>query len=284
MTAAAVRFGIGARTLLSVSRRLRRIALSLDDVRAGVVPPRGALAAEEDGFLLTSLPVAALPAIKTDGLIAFVRQRYDRSWIDLTAGEAAWRAGLSANARAQLRRKARRLGVHEVRRYRTPDEIAAFHAAARALSVSTYQERLLDEGLPADAAPLLRLAAADGARAWLLRVDDTPVAYLCCTADRDTLRYEHVGYDPAWSQLSPGAVLQGEALGDLFADRFARFDFTEGDGQHKRRFATNSVPCVDLLLLRATAANRALVAALRAWDALVAMAKRRTPGLKRFRR
>ena len=30
----------------------------------------------------------------------------------------------------------------------------------------------------------------------------------------------------------------------------AWFDFTEGEGQHKRQFATGGVDCVDLLLLR----------------------------------
>ncbi|WP_334000465.1 GNAT family N-acetyltransferase [Sphingomonas aurantiaca] len=45
----------------------------------------------------------------------------------------------------------------------------------------------------------------------------------------ESLRYDHVGHDPAHNDLSPGAVLQVEAMRDLFAEaRFARFDFTEG--------------------------------------------------------
>lgn len=275
--AAPLRFQIGARTLWSVPRRLRRVALSLDAVLAARAPALTPLGDAEDGYLVTSLPEAALPALATGGLLAHVRQRYRRYWIDLAAGEAAWRAGLSANARAQIGRKAKRLGAHEIRRFRTAAEIAAFHPLARAVSARTYQERLMASGLPADPAPLMRLAAADRVRAWLLCVGGAPIAYLCCTAAEEhgggTLRYDHVGHDPARSAHSPGAVLQAAALRDLFADRFARFDFTEGEGQHKRQLATQGAACVDLLLLRPTIVNRAALAALRGWDGAVAWGK-----------
>ena len=267
-----LRFQLGARTLLSLRRRLHRIPLSLDQALAGEVPVLAPPAA--DGYLVTSLPEAALPALTSDGVLTHVRQRYRRWWVDLAAGEAAWLAGLSANARAQARRKAKRLGPHTVRRFATAAEVAAFHPLARAVSALTYQERLLDSGLPADPAPLVRLAAADRVRAWLLERDGAAIAYLCCTGEGDTLRYDHVGHDPAHAAMSPGSVLQWVALGGLFAEaRWARFDFTEGEGQHKRQWATGGVPCVDLLLLRPTLANRALLAAVKGWDATVAWAK-----------
>lgn len=267
-----LRFQIGARTLLSVPRRLRRVPLSLAEVLAGRAPALSPLAAGEDGYLVTSLPEGA--ALTTAGLLTHVRQRYHRYWVDLAAGEAAWRAGLSSNARAQIKRKAKKLGDYRIDRVRTPDELAAFHPVARAISALTYQERLLGSGLPADPSDLLRRAAADEVRAWLLTIGTTPVAYLCCIADGDTLRYDFVGHNPAHSDLSPGAVLQAEALVDLFADRFARFDFTEGEGQHKRQFASAGAPSVDLLLLRPTLANRAALAGLKGWDAAIAGVKR----------
>ena len=277
-----LRLQLGARTLFSIPRHLRRVAWSLDDALARRLPDLSRPG--RDGYLLTSVPEQLLPRIAVPGTIALVRQRYRRWWIDLAAGEAAWRDGLSANARAQIKRKAKRLGAHTITRFRTPAEIAAFHPQARAVSATTYQERLLGSGLPADPAALLRLAAADGVRAWLLQVEGRAIAYLCCTADADTLLYTHVGHDPAWNDRSPGAVLQAAALTDLFADRFARFDFTEGEGQHKRQLATGHVPCVDLLLLHATAVNRAAVALLRGWDGLIATGKRVAPGLKKLGR
>lgn len=290
MTATALRFQLGARTVASIRRRLLRVALSLDEALAGAVPTLPALG-DHDGFLVTSLPAASLPAIDLSGRIALVRQRYRRYWTDLAIGHDAWLAGLSAGTRQGLKRKARRLasaGRIDYRLYATPAELADFHALARPLSALTYQERLLGAGLPDDAparAAMARDAAADRARGWLLLVDDRPVAYLYGRAEGSTLRYEHVGHDPAWAGWSPGALLHARAFSDLFAEgRFARFDFTEGEGQHKRGFATGHVECVDLLLLRRTVANRLLVAAIAGWDGAMAQAKRATrhPALKRI--
>ncbi|WP_174292886.1 GNAT family N-acetyltransferase [Sphingomonas bacterium] len=280
MTAAVLplKFQVGARTLAAVPRRLVRVALSLDEVLGWRVPVLPVLSPGEDGYLVTSLPVDRMQAIHAPGLLVRVRQRYRRYWIDLTAGEAAWLAGLSANARAGLKRKARKLAAmpgFAITRHAAPDEIAAFHPLARAVSATTYQERLLGSGLPAEPAGLVALAAADRVRAWLLWLDGAPVAYLACTADGATLRYDHVGHDPERGSLSPGSVLQAEALRDLLAEgRFARFDFTEGEGQHKRGLATGGVECVDLLLLRPTLVNRATLAALALFDRSVTLAKR----------
>ena len=280
MTTVALRFQIGARTLARVDRSLVRIPYQIDDViaaRAPVLP-----ANPGDGYLIKSLPEPLIAATARGHGIASIRQRYMRYHADLSLGETAWRATMSSSARATLRRKTRRLaeasgGALDIRAYRTPDEFADFHPLARRVSATTYQERLLDAGLPATGAPfasLLELAAADRVRAWLLFLHREPIAYLCCTAHRDALLYTYVGHDPAHNDLSPGTVLQAEAMRAMFADRFRWFDFTEGEGQHKRLFATGGTPCVDLLLLRPTLANRATVAALTAFDALVAAAKR----------
>ena len=285
-----LRFQIGARTLAAVPRRLVRVPLSLADVLAGRVPVLPPLGPGDHGYLVTSLPVDRQAALDTRGLLAQVRQHYARYHVDLSAGEAAWRAGLSATTRGGLKRKAKKVTAmpgYAVTRHRSPDEVACFHTPARAVSATTYQERLLGSGLPADPAPLMAAAAADRVRAWLLWLGGVPVAYLACTADGTTLRYDHVGHDPGHGALSPGSVLQAEALRDLFAERsFAWFDFTEGEGQHKRALATGGTACVDLLLLRPTLANRATLAALAVFDAGVATAKRAAahPALARLAR
>ncbi len=285
-----LRFQVGARTLATIPRRLVRVGLSLDDVLSGQPPSLPPLPADAHGYLVTSLPESLLRA--DDVLTTTVRQHYSRYHADLTIGFDAWFATLSANTRSGLKRKAKRLaqasgGALDIRRYRTPDELSAFHPLARIVSATTYQERLLDAGLPADPAGLKTLATADRVRAWLMFVDDKPLAYLCGTAEGSALRYDHVGHDPAIGDLSPGAVLQLEAMRDLFAERrFARFDFTEGEGQHKRQFATAGTPCVDLLLLRRTVSNQATVAALAGFDRAIALAKRAAvhPALHRIAR
>lgn len=276
----ALKFQIGARTIAAISRRLVRVPFTLDAVLAATRPDLPPLPDDADGYLVTSQPEPIPAELYAQGLLATVRQRYTRYHVDLAAGGAAWLASLSGSARSTIKRKAKTLaaangGALDVRAYRTTEELAAFHPLARIVSATTYQERLLDSGLPDDAAMLLQHAAEDRARAWLLFVGGEPIAYLCCTAEGGALRYDHVGHDPAYNDLSPGAVLQVEALRALFAERrFARFDFTEGEGQHKRQFSTGGTACVDLLLLRPTLANRAAIAALRTFDAAIALAKR----------
>lgn len=262
---------VGARTLATIPRRLVRVGVSLDAALARVAPVLPALNGA-DGWHVTSLPEDV--ALDMAGL-TWVRQRYVRHFVDLAAGEAAWRAGLSASTRAAMKRKARKLaaangGRVDIRRYATRAELAAFHPLARAVAATTYQERLLGAALPAAAAAVVR----DDARGWLLFMGEAPVAYLFCTAQGTSWRYDHVGHDPAFAALSPGSVLMEAALGDLFGEGRARFDFTEGDGQHKRTLASGGVACRDVVVLRRTWANRAALGALRGFDGAVSAAKR----------
>ncbi|TPG54877.1 GNAT family N-acetyltransferase [Sphingomonas glacialis] len=292
-----LRFQIGARTLGSIERRLVRVSLSLDAIIAGAQPALPPLGRGDDGYLVTSLPAAGLDALLrgAGGMIGYVRQRYPRHYADLTIGFAAYQAALSGNTRSGLKRKTKRVielsgGALDVRRFRTAAELGDFHAVARGISQRTYQERLLGGGLPDDAAfvrAMTEQAAADQVRAWLLYVAGEPAAYLYCPIAGGTVRYDHVGHDPAFNDLSPGGVLMLEAMRDLYAEPgLRRFDFTEGDGQHKRSFATAGVACVDLLLLRPTLANRATIAALEAFDRGALWAKRAVArlGLERVAR
>lgn len=279
-----LRFQLGARPLATVTRRLIRLPLALDDAVAGTLPVLPPLVAGADGYTIFSLRddrIAALQAA-SHGMLAFERQRYTRYFIDLTTGHDAYLARLSANTRAAMKRKARRVaaagsGRIDVRGYRSPAELEAFHAIAHALAARTYQERLFGGGLPGDASflsDMLARGAADAVRGWLLFVGDVPAAYLYCRIDAGVVRYDYVGHDPRFADLSPGFVLQAEVLRALFAEGgLRRFDFTEGEGQHKRQFATDGVACADLLLLRPTLVNRATVAALSAFDGGMAQAK-----------
>lgn len=277
-----LKFQVGARTLASIRRTLVRVPLDLDTAIDGRLPALPALDRAADGYLVTSLPEAQLDAMASSKMIAFVRQRYTRRYADLTIGFDAYVAQLSGNTRSAIKRKGKKVaqasgGQLDVRRYATPAQLADFHSIARALALGTYQERLMGAGLPDTpdfTQRMFAMAAAGNVRAWLLYVGGAPAAYLYCPIHGDTAIYEFVGHDPEFNELSVGAVLQVEALRDLAADpAVARFDFTEGDGQHKRQFATGGVDCCDVLLLRPTLANRAVVAALAGFDGSMALAK-----------
>ena len=271
---------IGARKVGRVRRRLVRIGVPLEQALAGTAPDLPALPPGAHGYYLRAVPIAAGQVGPAD-MRSFVRHTYTRHYADLSLGYDAYLGTFSAKSRSSLKRKRRKLeercgGGLDVRLYRSPAEMETFHQAARALSALTYQERLLDAGLPADALGEMQdLARRDAARAWLLFIDGRPASYLYAPAEGTALRYAYLGYHPGHSDLSPGTVLQLEAMRMLMEERrFAWFDFTEGDGQHKRQFATGAVDSLDLLLLRPTFANLAAARTLTGFDGAVALAKR----------
>ena len=277
-----LKFQVGARTLVSVRRPLIRIAFSLDMAQAAEapkLPPIGGAA----GYVVTSIPEMLIDALSAGGLAVHIRQHYTRYFADFSEGFDAYMAHFSGKSRATLKRKLKRYaelsgGAVDVRCYRTADEMPAFVAAASLVSRKSYQHRLLDAGLPEDAAAraeMEKLAAADQVRAFLLFRDGRPVAYLYMPIAGDTLIYAYLGYDPEDAELSPGTVLQIEAIRMLAEEgRYGRLDFTEGEGQHKRLFSTGGIACADVLLLRPTLGNRALIGALQGFDGAVAQLKR----------
>ncbi len=241
--------------------------------------PAEALPSTCAGYLWRSQPVADDPAPlgARDGFICYVPALYNRCFVDLSLGHERYMAQFSGKTRSTLLRKLKKFegesgGTVDFRVYRTPEEMAEFHGLARQLSRLTYQERLLDAGLPDDAGFLTDmrdLAETGRVYGFLLFHSGAPVAYIYCPAEGEALLYAYVGFDPALSALSPGTVLQLLALRTLFEDgRFRYFDFTEGEGPHKTLFATGSVRCADVYLLRRSAKHYALVRARQMVEAL----------------
>lgn len=273
----ALRIDIAGRTIGHVRRQLRVVPHSLDAVLTGevddVMAPPG-----RDGWMLRSLPFERLPALRarmTDWLVT-IRQDYPRHYIAMQHSSFDdWWQGFSSKTRSTLSRKARRLaeqfdGGFTVRSYRTAADIAEFMAVAGDLSRRTYQARLMQAGLPtgeADIAQAVAAAAADNVRAFLLFAGGQAIAYLYLPVEQDVLIYAHLGYDPDFAELSPGTVLHIEAMRALYSEnRFRAFDFTEGDGAHKAQFGRATVACADVLVLRPTLRNRAVLAMMQGID------------------
>ena len=281
MEAVPIGFVVGSRRMFPVRRRMVSVTWDLRSLLAGTDPPLPALPDGADGYRLLSVPGAAVPRL-SDALAGFaveLRQSYPRHFIDMSGDFESYLGKFSARTRSTLARKTRKVeqaggGRLDVRGYRSPEEIGIFLEAAAKVSERSYQERLLGAGLPRDAAArdaARRLASEDRLRAFLLFIDGRAVSYLWLTAREGVLRYDYLGYDPDFAPLSPGSVLQLEALKRLFAERrFTHFDFTEGAGAHKRLFATGSVECATVLALRPTAANRMLLWSASSFDRIVA--------------
>jgi CelD/BcsL family acetyltransferase involved in cellulose biosynthesis len=145
-----------------------------------------------------------------------------------------------------------------------------FFQLARAVSKITYQERLLDEGLP-DSEEFRHemewLAQQDQVRGFILFYQNKPVSYLYCPVKNGVLIYAFLGYDPGFMNFSVGTVLQWLALEHLFEERiFHFFDFTEGQSEHKKLFATHDVQCANVFFLRANIRNSLLLHTQRTVD------------------
>ncbi|MDT7933250.1 MAG: GNAT family N-acetyltransferase [Sphingomonadaceae bacterium] len=270
-----LRFSVGERTVLKATRSVGAQEASLLELLEQRPPPVHDL---PDGVIYRSMPVGMLAGLNLGpSRIVYRREAYPRYFTDLGGTFDAYLAAMSGNARSTLRRKvkayAKSCGEPDFREYRTPPQLAEFFELASLLSKRTYQHRRLNAGLPDSAAfrsEALAKAARDEIRAYLLFHNGRPVSYLYAPSDEGVVVYDRLGYDPDYAQHSVGAVLQFEVMNRLFGEgRWRYFDFTPGDGQHKRQFATGSVECADVLILPNSAANRALVGAHRSFCAAV---------------
>jgi CelD/BcsL family acetyltransferase involved in cellulose biosynthesis len=268
-----IRFQLSDKTLFAhkISLQVREIGL-IDEIAAVADPrpPTEPMNSESQGFMVRSLPViAALPRLERTGdYLRYVPTQYRRYYIDLRQSFADYKQQFSSKTRSTILRKVKKFAEHSGgdtlwKVYKTADEIADFFRLARALSAKTYQAKLLDAGLPESEAFLSSaqtLAAEGRVRAFILFDGARPVSYLYCPAQREVLIYQYLGYDPEYTKLSVGTVLQWLALQHLFEERaFHLFDFTEGQSEHKRLFATHSIQCANVCFIRANMRNRILL-------------------------
>jgi len=256
-------FALGSLRLAALRLRLHRRSASLAEPALGPAddpaPPASLKGAV--GYVVWSQPMATrVPPIRwRERSLVYVPRQYRRFLIDLAGDFDSYLARFSAKTRSTIKRKLRRFadacgGTIDAREYRTPAEIAEFLTLAHEVSAKSYQARLLDMGLPEGAdfcGAAQRLAEKDMLRAYLLFFKGKPISYLFCPISDGIVLYDYVGYDPAHAEFSPGMILQVEALKALFAEKQHRlFDFTEGEGAHKKLFATHDVLCADVFVIQ----------------------------------
>ena len=254
-------FQLGAWRFLTLSRQL--VVLESD---RDCTPFMDVIKSEQsqngtDGYLLKGLPAPPDPSIGQLAPHWDVRtfRRYPRHLIDLTIGFDAYLAKFSGKTRSTIKRKIRRFeelspGDTVWREFRTPVELDEFFPLAREVSAKTYQERLLNAGLPTSDTfkkEALERARHGLVRAYILYVRGHAISYLYLPIENGRAVYAYLGYDPAYAEHSPGTVLQMLALKCLFDDPDLKvFDFTEGEGQHKQLFSTSTQNCEDVLILK----------------------------------
>ena len=204
---------------------------------------------ESDVAAFRARPIlVALPRISREfGRIKYVRHEYTKCEIDLTKTWVDYMAHFTSKSRANLLKKVRRFTNRYPGCYAEFDSgsMRQFYDLAREVSAKTYQERLLDAGLPEW--PQFAAKNREGAFGFILSAGSRPISYLYAPVEDGTLLYDSLGYDPEFKEYSPGTVLQYLALESIFAKPGLRaFDFGLGDGQHKQTFATTQTRCADI--------------------------------------
>lgn len=267
------KFQLSDWTLLqaSIPMQLRSIGLAEAGNPAAIaIPGKDQLAPGSQGFAMRRMPVdEALPRLARSGpFLRYVPLQYPHCYIDLSTSFEDYQKKFSSKTRSTINRKIRKYTEHcggtlKWHSYRSPDEVPAFFQLARAVSKLTYQEKLLDAGLP-DTPEFMEsaraLAASGKMRAYILFDGERPVSYLYCPIQDDVAIYAYLGYDPAYMHLSVGTVLQWLALEEMFNEGGLRyFDFTEGQSDHKRLFATHQRQCAHVFLVRPTLRNAAII-------------------------
>lgn len=264
MKAAAIEYlfklRIGFKTICTFKFTLHK----QDDFIASIQQPTIALQAPVaiadgmDGVLWKDKKLSQdLPKITIDNFIRYIPYCYQHCYIDLTTSFEQYKQNFSAKSLSTLKRKINKCKVNgelDFRVYRTAAQLTEFFELAIPLSALTYQDKLLNAGLPSNQAFIdenLALAENDQIRAYLLCIEQKPVAYLFCPVQEGVLLYAYLGYDPSFAQQSPGTVLQMLALESIFAEqKFTLFDFTEGQSPHKQYFSTHTKLCADVFYFR----------------------------------
>ena len=267
------KFQVSDRSIFSVTVSLdMRNGFSLDDLsaRPDPSPPVETPGPESSGFMIRSLPVAeSIPPFKSfERYIRYIPHRYPRFFADVDQSFEEYAGKFSSKSRSTIRRKVRKFEKHcngemSWRSYRSPQEVTEFQAHARSVSALTYQERLMDAGLPdsdEDVRKMLELAEQNKVRAWVLFDGEKPVTYLYLEIEDTIALYRYLGFDPEYRRWSVGTILHWFALEELCNDTdITGIDFTEGAGSQKEFFSSGSAFCADVYFVQKSPAKSLLL-------------------------
>lgn len=260
-------YWLGDICLFRKTFKLEKINIDFQNHDPTHLTPKPAIIDEDtNGYMLYSIPLE--PDHKTLWLqnkyIHYISQSFHRYFIDLNLGYDEYISNFSSKTRSTLKRKLRKYekesgGTIDWRIYASPEEMKEFYQTARTISKETYQEKLLNAGLP-DSDPfianMLESAKNNNVRGYLLFFNGKAVSYLYTPIEDGRFIYAFLGYLPEISKLSPGTVLLFIVLKHLFEnEEGAIFDFTEGQSEQKKQFSTHSIYCVNMICLKWSITN-----------------------------
>lgn len=247
--------------------------ISEDSVSAAseLSPPNMSLVDGEKGFLFRSLPLQSKqPLVRAgNGWIYYTPDQFDRYYINLDQTFDEYTSKFSSKTRSTIKRKIKKFAKHcgedgmKWQSYKTPEEMKEFYKFAREVSKKSYQERLLDAGLPETdefVNEMSSKAEQGDARGYLLFDKEVPVAYIYCPISDGVLLYQYLGFDPQYNKMSVGTILHWLVFQDIFEEgKFKYFDFTEGQSDHKKQFSTDSLFCGNVYMFPRKPGGMAIV-------------------------
>jgi len=220
---------------------------------------------------VTSCPISqsAKKLSLQNEVIVYNLSSYEHHYVDTQISFEEYQKKFKSKTRSTLKKKVNKFfqddpGRSYFRKFRIAEEIDSFVKLASVVSAKTYQHRLFGRGIPDNLDFCLRarrLADLGFLRGYLLYFDGKPIAYTYApTVNEGVLLYDYNGYDPDYSNLSPGTVLQYKIIEDLCSDPAVKvYDLCTGEDEAKRLFSTGSRYCADILVLRKSLRNMFLV-------------------------
>lgn len=229
-----------------------------------------------DEYGVKAVKIISLPVdrdVKTlrlgESALTYKTSSYNHHYVDTQVSFERYQDKFSSKTRSTLRRKVNKFfGSDTVnnyfRKFVSPDEIDRFFELAAPISTKTYQSRLFGRGLPLDEdfrREMKSKAHLGLVRGYLLYYSGLPVAYTFGPlTEEGVFLFDYNGYDPDYSKLSPGNVLQFKIIEDLCGDDKVRiYDLCIGESEHKSLFSTGSTRCIDVLILRASITNMLII-------------------------
>jgi CelD/BcsL family acetyltransferase involved in cellulose biosynthesis len=212
-----------------------------------------------------------LAAVLPSGSLALV-ERLEAPVLDLGEGwEAVYETRLSSKARADRRRRRRRLeavGGVAVSVARTREELASGLDDAFRLHALRWRRRRGPSGLGCPVgkrfqrAALLRLAEQDVPRLVTLKLDGRAIAFALYLQLERTIYGLTMAFDPAYARFGPGSETLFCALERAAGEGVRRVEFLGAAAEHKQRLTDRLEPIHQGIGLASSLRGRAAVEAL----------------------
>ncbi len=169
-------------------------------------------------------------------------------YVELPESFDAYLKQLSANFRSNVRRRTKKLLIKEKARFELVNETEDIDSVITSV-FHLHEKRARQKGLDTKFVPELRqkfhqqVAQALVPQGYIKLFQLTSrngekIASLYCFDYGKTLAYFQSGFDPAWSNYSPGLVILGKAIEFAIQQGYRIFDFMRGGEAYKKNWGT----------------------------------------------